>query len=72
MREQVMCEEALCNGLTVENVSDVLILADLHSAEQLKAQVEIISGRSVAKPLFVSSYTLAIQGIPPLFITLIG
>ena len=39
MREQVMCEEALCNGLTVENVSDVLILADLHSAEQLKAQV---------------------------------
>lgn len=37
--DQVMCEEALCNGLTVENVSDVLILADLHSAEQLKAQV---------------------------------
>ena len=34
-----MCEEALCNGLTVENVCDVLILADLHSAEQLKAQV---------------------------------
>ena len=40
---QVMCEEALCNGLTVENVSDVLILADLHSAEQLKAQVRLIS-----------------------------
>ena len=36
-----MCEEALCNGLTVENVCDVLILADLHSAEQLKAQVDI-------------------------------
>ena len=34
-----MCEEALCNGLTIDNVSDVLILADLHSAEQLKAQV---------------------------------
>lgn len=31
-----MCEEALCSSLTVENVSDVLILADLHSAEQLK------------------------------------
>ena len=39
---QVMCEEALCNGLTVENVCDVLILADLHSAEQLKAQVRDI------------------------------
>ena len=35
----MMCEEALCTGLTIDNVSDVLILADLHSAEQLKAQV---------------------------------
>ena len=33
---QVMCEEALCNSLTVENVSEILILADLHSADQLK------------------------------------
>lgn len=32
-----MCEEALCTNLTVENVSDVFVLADLHSAEQLKA-----------------------------------
>ena len=40
-RLKVMCEEALCTGLTIDNVSDVLILADLHSAEQLKAQVEI-------------------------------
>ena len=35
---QVMCEEALCNGLTVENVSDVLILrhqydSDVEAAE---------------------------------------
>ena len=33
-----MCEEALCNNLSVENVSEVLILVDQHSAEQLKAQ----------------------------------
>ena len=39
-RLKVMCEEALCNGLTVENVCDVLKIADLHSAEQLKAQVD--------------------------------
>jgi len=32
-----MCEEALCSSLTVDNVSEVLVLADLHSAEQLKA-----------------------------------
>ena len=43
---QVMCEEALCNSLSVENVSEVLILADLHSAEQLKAQaIEFINNR---------------------------
>lgn len=47
-RLKVMCEEALCNGLTVENVCDVLILADLHSAEQLKAQaIEFINTRHV-------------------------
>ena len=40
-RLKVMCEEALCNNLTVENVSEILILADRHSAEQLKAQVRI-------------------------------
>ena len=31
-----MCEEALCSNLTIENVCDVLVLADLHSADQLK------------------------------------
>ena len=45
-RLKVMCEEALCNNLTVENVSEVLILADRHSAEQLKAQaIEFINNR---------------------------
>jgi speckle-type POZ protein len=37
-RLKVMCEEALCTSLSVENAADVLILADLHSADQLKAQ----------------------------------
>jgi len=35
-RLKVMCEEALCSNLTIENVCDILVLADLHSAEQLK------------------------------------
>jgi speckle-type POZ protein len=33
-----MCEEALCMNLSVETAADTLILADLHSADQLKAQ----------------------------------
>ncbi len=35
-RLKVLCEESLCASLTVDNVSDVLALADLHSADQLK------------------------------------
>ncbi|XP_075916900.1 uncharacterized protein LOC116937546 isoform X1 [Petromyzon marinus] len=37
-RLKVMCENALCTNLSVENVAETLILADLHSAEQLKAR----------------------------------
>ena len=33
-----MCEEALCANLTVKNVGEIFVLADLHSAEQLKAR----------------------------------
>jgi len=35
-RLKVMCEEALCVNLNVDNVSDILALADLHCAEQLR------------------------------------
>lgn len=31
-----MCEAALCNSLNTENVADIVILADLHRADQLK------------------------------------
>jgi len=46
-RLKVMCEEALCSSLSIENVSDVLVLADLHSAEQLKAHaIDFINGHA--------------------------
>ncbi|KAL3222422.1 hypothetical protein MRX96_004887 [Rhipicephalus microplus] len=38
-RLKVMCEEALCSNLSVETVTEVLILADMHCADQLKAHV---------------------------------
>ncbi|XP_009277948.1 PREDICTED: speckle-type POZ protein-like isoform X1 [Aptenodytes forsteri] len=51
-RLKVMCEEALCSNLSVENVADILILADLHSAEQLKAQaIDFINRCSVLRQL---------------------
>jgi speckle-type POZ protein len=37
-RLKVMCEEALCTNLSIDNAAEILILADLHSADQLKAQ----------------------------------
>uniref|UniRef100_A0A4W4ETJ2 SPOPL protein n=1 Tax=Electrophorus electricus TaxID=8005 RepID=A0A4W4ETJ2_ELEEL len=51
-RLKVMCEEALCSGLSVDNVADTLILADLHSAEQLKTQaIDFINRCSVLRQL---------------------
>ena len=32
-----MCAEALCSSLTVENAANVLRVADMHSAHQLKS-----------------------------------
>lgn len=37
-RLKALCEEALSNNLDIENVTDTLILADLHNAIQLKNQ----------------------------------
>ncbi|XP_062977550.1 speckle-type POZ protein-like [Elgaria multicarinata webbii] len=37
-RLKVMCEDALCSNLSVENAAEILILADLHSTDQLKTQ----------------------------------
>jgi len=41
-----MCEEALCVSLSVDNVSDVLALADLHCAEQLRTHAIDFINRS--------------------------
>lgn len=39
-----MCEESLCSNLNVESAAGVLILADMHSANQLKAHaIEFIN-----------------------------
>jgi len=66
-RLKVMCEEALCNGLTVENVSDVLILADLHSAEQLKAQaIEFINTRHVTDVMETAGWKQMVASHPHL------
>ena len=67
VRFQVMCEEALCNSLTVENVSEVLILADLHSAEQLKAQaIEFINNRHATDVMDTAGWKQMVSSNPHL------
>lgn len=52
-----MCEEALCLSLSVETAADTLILADLHSADQLKAQTIDFINTSV---LFSITYFISL------------
>lgn len=55
-RLKIMCEEALCSNLNTDNVADILILADLHSADQLKGQcIDFINRYSMTAffPTFV-------------------
>ena len=43
-RLKLQCEELLATNLQIENVCDVLVLADMHSAEQLRARcIEFIN-----------------------------
>ncbi|KAF0306793.1 Protein roadkill [Amphibalanus amphitrite] len=81
-RLKVMCEAALCANLSIENSPEVLILADLHSAEQLKAQaidfVNIHATDVMETPAWKSMITshphliaeafraLATQQVPPI------
>ncbi|GAB5580924.1 speckle-type POZ protein isoform X1 [Prionailurus iriomotensis] len=55
-RLKVMCEDALCSNLSVENAAEILILADLHSADQLKTQaVDFINYLEDASPVSLKS-----------------
>ena len=40
---KVICEDSLCRNLSVENAAHTLIVADLHSTEQLKTRALSIS-----------------------------
>merc|ERR1719429_510159 len=62
-----MCEEALCNSLTVENVSEILILADLHSADQLKATaIDFINTHHVTDVMETAGWKQMVSSNPHL------
>lgn len=63
-RLKIMCEEALCTNLSVENAATVLILADLHNAEQLKAQTIDFINTHASEVMDSGSWTNLIQTHP--------
>jgi len=66
-RLKVACEEVLSTGLTVENVCEVLVLAHLHSADQLKDQViEFINDRRVAEVMGTEGWRRMLAAHPAL------
>lgn len=73
-----MCEEALCNSLSVENVADTLILADLHSAEQLKAQAidfinrQVLLGKKPSSDKFLLPFLFTSPECLPFYLLAIG
>lgn len=36
---KIICGEKLVEGLTIDNAADILVLADVHNAEDLKQNV---------------------------------
>jgi len=78
-RLKVMCEQALCANLTVENACDTLILADLHSATQLKQQaIDFINAHAAdvmdtnAWDTLVSKYSALLADAFKALATMIG
>lgn len=65
-RLKVMCEEALCQSLSSENAADVLILADRHSAEQLKSKAIDFLNNHVAEVMESPSWSTLVSSHPSL------
>ncbi|XP_033616530.1 LOW QUALITY PROTEIN: speckle-type POZ protein-like, partial [Fukomys damarensis] len=65
-RLKVMCEEALCSQLSVENAVEIFTLADLHSAHQLKTQALDFINYHVSDILETSGWQSLVATYPEL------
>ncbi|KAG5854793.1 hypothetical protein ANANG_G00041510 [Anguilla anguilla] len=65
-RLKVMCEDALCTSLSVENAAEILILADLHSADQLKTQAVDFINYHAAEVMETSGWKSMVASHPHL------
>lgn len=65
-RLKVMCEEELCQSLSVDSVSESLVLADLHNADQLKAySIDFINSHA-AEVMDTAGWKIMVQVRPHL------
>ncbi|KAG1682116.1 Protein roadkill [Nymphon striatum] len=65
-RLKVMCEEALCSNMTIDTAAEVLMLADLHSADQLKAQAIDFINTHATDVMETSGWKTMINKVPHL------
>ncbi|XP_034395602.1 LOW QUALITY PROTEIN: speckle-type POZ protein [Cyclopterus lumpus] len=65
-RLKVMCEDAPCTSLSAENAAEVLVLADLHCAEQLKTQAVDFINDHAADVMETSSWKSMVASRPHL------
>uniref|UniRef100_F6UG35 BTB domain-containing protein n=1 Tax=Ciona intestinalis TaxID=7719 RepID=F6UG35_CIOIN len=65
-RLKVMCEESLCSNLSVENVAEILILADLHNACQLKEMAIDFINNHALDVMETSGFNVMVRSHPHL------
>lgn len=63
---KALCEDALCENLTTENAANVLILADMHSVDQLKAMAIDFINSNAFEVMRTSSWNELVTGHPHL------
>ncbi|XP_065920429.1 speckle-type POZ protein-like isoform X2 [Dysidea avara] len=63
---KALCEDSLCENLTTENAANVLILADMHSVDQLKTMAIDFINSNAFEVMRTASWNELVSGHPHL------
>lgn len=67
-RLKALCEEELIAGLNVENIGEILILADCHKADTLKSHAIQFLGSRAKDVLNTNKFKTDMKSMSPLFL----
>ncbi|XP_044736264.1 speckle-type POZ protein-like isoform X2 [Chrysoperla carnea] len=68
-RLKKLCEKELCTSLTIENAAETLILADIHNADQLKAEAIYFINNNNSAVKSTTGWKEMIQTYPHIVLT---